>query len=89
MATSSNPVGLKLQAKLDGYEAWAFSRLMELEGRKNHDLCRTIIREWFQLKREHLRDQFGVSLDAWDRENGGNVRQMAKGRKGRATEDAR
>lgn len=81
MADAKPPAGLKLQTNLDGYEAWAFSRLMEMEGRKNHDLCRTIVREWFQLKRQELSDQFGVSRDAWDLERNGNVQSITNRRK--------
>jgi hypothetical protein len=72
---------VKLQANLDGYEAWAFSRLMQRSGRKNHDQCRTIVREWFQLRRQELRDEYGISREDWERERGGNVRPMTRTRK--------
>lgn len=81
MATGGTPSAVKLQAKLDGYEAWAFSRLMERMGRKNHDVCRTLVREWFQLKRDELREQYGISREEWERERGGNVRTLASGQK--------
>lgn len=81
MAHEDSPPTVKLQANLDGYEAWAFTRLMEKEGRKNHDLCRSIVREWFRLKSDELRRDFGVSHEEWERQRGGNIRPIAKGRK--------
>jgi hypothetical protein len=81
MADDDSPTSVKLQAKLDGYEAWAFSRLMEKEGRKNHDLCRHIVREWFKLMRDELRHEYGVSREEWERQKGGNVQPITKGRK--------
>lgn len=81
MADEDTPTTVKLQANLDGYEAWAFAQLMEKKGRKNHDLCRSIVREWFRFKSEELRRDFGVSREEWERQKGGNVRLIAKGRK--------
>jgi hypothetical protein len=69
---------VKLQAKLDGYEAWAFRRLMERKGWRIHDLSRFIVREWFHLKRDELRDEYGVSREEWERGRGGNVRPIER-----------
>jgi hypothetical protein len=80
MADDASP-GLKLQTTIDGYEAWAFSRMMERTGWKHHDLCRSIVREWLHLKRDELCDEYGVSREEWEREKGGNVRPIGKGRK--------
>ena len=81
MAAQDPTAGVKLQAKIDGYEAWAFLRYMEHAGRKNHDACRTIIREWFHLKRDELQDEYGISREEWEREKGGNVLPMAGSQK--------
>lgn len=74
---------IKLQAQIDGFEGWALLRIMERTGWRNHDLCRSIVREWLALKREQLREDYGVSREKWEREKGGNVRQISKGRKTR------
>lgn len=81
MATQDPPAGVKLQTNLDGYEAWAFLKLMERTGRRNHDACRTIVRDWFHLKRDELRAEYGISREEWEREKGGNVLPISKGRK--------
>ena len=81
MAAQDLPTGIKLQTNLESYEAWAFLKFMERTGRRNHDACRTIVREWFYLKRDELREEFGISREEWERERGGNVLPLAKGRK--------
>lgn len=81
MSDEDTPSTVKLQANLDGYEAWAFTQLMDRDGRKNHDLCRSIVREWFRFKGEELRKEYGLSREEWERQKGGNVRPIARGRK--------
>jgi hypothetical protein len=88
MANDDPAVPVKLQANLDGYEAWAFAQLMEKEGRKNHDLCRSIVREWFRLKGDELRKEYGVSREEWERQKGGNVSPITRQSKGRKKEGA-
>jgi hypothetical protein len=82
MASPDAQPPLKLQANLatDSYEGWAVERLMD-RGWRNHDLCRTIVREWLVLKREELEREHGISRELWERERGGNVRYMATTRK--------
>ena len=83
MASTSEPGRVKIQAwlNLDTYEGWAVARLLSTNW-KNNDLCRTIVREWLVSKSGELRSEHGVSREAWERERGGNVRQMPKGRNG-------
>lgn len=78
---------IKLQTTLTAgsYEEWAIARLLD-RGWENHDLTRTIVREWLRLKHEDLEREDGINREAWERERGGNVRPLSPRAKGRKKE---
>jgi len=78
---------IKLQASIDGYEGWALARMLKKTGWKNHDLCRTIVREWVMAQREELRKEYGISREQWELEVEGNVRRMEGRRPSKAPTD--
>lgn len=71
----------KMQATLDGYLGWAFVRLVERTGEKSADIAKWIVREWLEQRADHLRDEYGISRDEWERATGGNVTNFQRNSK--------
>lgn len=80
MANSDDRVKLQAWLSLDSYEGWAIAHILD-KGWKNHDLCRTIVREWLSSNSAELQKEYGASRAAWEQERGGKVLPIANGRR--------
>lgn len=62
----------KIQATLDGYDAWVWDKLLALTGKKNHSLGVWIFNRWIERDRDYLKS-VNLTLEDYSRETKGNV----------------
>ena len=56
---STRPI--KPQPTLKGYTAWAFTRLIAIQGVSQAEGISWIVDRWLQIERDHLELQYGIS----------------------------